>query len=88
MPMELENYAEPEVAVAAVVVAAVASPPVRRKLRQGLVYSLAAALVAGDRVAALATAVAGGAHRAVKAVKRGVSSSSTAPAAEAAAIST
>jgi hypothetical protein len=66
MPVELENYAEPEVAVAAVVVAAVASPPVRRTLRRGLVYGLAGILVAGDKVAAASTAVVGGVRRAVK----------------------
>lgn len=69
MPLEVESYAEPEVAVAAVVVAAVACPPVRRKLRQGLVYGLAATLVAGDKVVALASAAACGVSRAVKAVR-------------------
>jgi hypothetical protein len=65
MPLDIESYAEPEVAVAAVVVAAAVSPPVRRSLRKGLVYGLAGLLVAGDKVAAAASGVAGGVRRAV-----------------------
>jgi hypothetical protein len=68
MPLQLESYAEPEVAVAAVVVAAVASPPVRRTLRRGLVYGLAGILVVGDKVASAGSAVAGGLKGAGKAI--------------------
>lgn len=66
MPVDVESFAEPEVAVAVVVVAAVVSPPVRRSLRRGLVYGLAGLLVAGDKVAAAASGVAGGGRRAVE----------------------
>jgi len=79
MPVDLENYAEPEVAVAAVVVAAVASPPVRRSLRRGVVYGLAGLLVAGDKVAAAASAVAGGAAKIAKSTSK-EAASPTAPA--------
>jgi len=51
--MALEDYLEPEVAVTAVVVAAVFSPRARKVIRRGAVYGLAGILVAGD---ALATA--------------------------------
>jgi hypothetical protein len=71
MPLDVENYAEPEVAVTAVVVAAVISPPVRRTVRRGIVYGLAGVLLVGDTVAATASALAGGVHKAVKSVKRG-----------------
>ncbi len=46
--MALEDYLEPEVAVAAAVTAAVFSPAVRKLLRRGAVYGLAGALIAGD----------------------------------------
>jgi hypothetical protein len=67
--MDPESYAEPEVAVAAVIVAAAVSPPVRRTLRRGLVYGLAGILLAGDKVAAGATAVACGVSKAAKSIK-------------------
>jgi hypothetical protein len=65
MPLNIESYAEPEVAVAAVVVAAAVSPPVRRSLRKGVVYGLAGLLMAGDKVTAAASGVACGVRRAV-----------------------
>jgi hypothetical protein len=46
--MALEDYLEPEIAVTAVVVAAVASPRARKIIRRGAVYGLAGILVAGD----------------------------------------
>ncbi len=52
--MDLEDFWEPEVAVTAGVVAAVAavaaSPRLRRLVRQGAVYGLAGALIAGDKI--------------------------------------
>jgi hypothetical protein len=65
MPLDIESYAEPEVAVAAVVVAAAVSPPVRRSVRKGVVYGLAGLLIAGDKVAAAASGAACGVRRAV-----------------------
>jgi hypothetical protein len=58
--MEFENLLEPEVAAAAVVVAAVASPPVRRAVRRGAIYGLAGLIVAGDAVSSFAKGVGRG----------------------------
>jgi hypothetical protein len=55
--MAVEDYLEPEVAVAVAVTAAVCSPPVRRILRRGLVYGLAGLIVARDKVSSAAQAV-------------------------------
>lgn len=51
--MALDDYLEPEVAIAVAVTAAVASPPVRKALRKGAVYGLAGLMTAGDKLAAL-----------------------------------
>ncbi len=56
--MALDDYLEPEVAVAVAVTAAVASPPVRKAMRRGLVYGLAGLLTLGDKLAAGAREVA------------------------------
>jgi hypothetical protein len=56
--MALDDYLEPEVAIAVAVTAAVASPPVRKVLRRGLVYGLAGLLVAGDKVTSAAREIA------------------------------
>jgi hypothetical protein len=61
--MALDDYLEPEVAVAVAVTAAVASPSVRKVVRRGLVYGLAGLLIAGDQVATAA-------KRAAKEVQR------------------
>jgi hypothetical protein len=65
--MPLQNFAEPEVAVAAVVVGTVASPKLRNIVRRGAVYGIAGALMAYDRTAAVAQGL-------VKGVRNGVSS--------------
>jgi hypothetical protein len=51
MPLDFESYVEPEVGVAAVVVAAVAAPSLRKVLRRSAVYGLAGVLIAYDKVA-------------------------------------
>lgn len=56
--MALDDYLEPEVAIAVAVTAAVASPPVRKVLRRGLVYGLAGLMVAGDKIAGTAREIA------------------------------
>ena len=56
--MDLEDYLEPEVAIAVAVTAAVASPPVRKALRKAAVYGLAGVLTAGDRLAAIGHGIA------------------------------
>jgi hypothetical protein len=48
--MEFEDYLEPEVAVTAVVAAAVFSPRARKLVRQGAVYGTAGVLAAGEAV--------------------------------------
>ena len=55
--MELEDFLEPEIAVAAAVTAAVTSPRVRRALRRGAVFGLAGALAAGDTIASFSRGV-------------------------------
>ena len=62
--MALEDYMEPEVAVTAVVTAAVFSPPVRRVIRRGLVYGMAGVLIAGDAIASFARGVGQGVQQA------------------------
>jgi len=62
--MALEDYMEPEVAVTAVVAAAVFSPPVRKVIRRGLVYGMAGALIAGDAIASFARGVGQGVQQA------------------------
>jgi hypothetical protein len=54
MPLNPESYVEPEVGVAVVVTAAAASPSLRKVVRRSLVYGLAGALIAYDKVAAAA----------------------------------
>ena len=51
--MALDDYLEPEIAITAIVAAAIFSPRGRQILRKGAVYGLAGVLVAGD---ALSTA--------------------------------
>jgi hypothetical protein len=53
-PEGLEDYAQPEIGLAALAVAALFSPRVRRGLRWGLVQGVAGVLAAGDSIAGLA----------------------------------
>ena len=62
--MALDDYLEPEVAIAVAVTAAVASPPVRKVLRRGLVFGLAGLMVAGDKIAGTAREIARSAQQA------------------------
>ena len=62
--MALEDYLEPEVAVTAVVTAAVFSPRARKVIRRGLVYGMAGALIAGDAIASFARSVGQGVQEA------------------------
>jgi hypothetical protein len=70
MPLNVESYAEPEVAVAAVVVAAVVAPPVRRTVRRGLIYGLAGTLLAFDKASAVVHGAALGVSRGVSALRK------------------
>lgn len=58
--MDFEDLLEPEVAAAAAVTAAIASPQVRRAVRRGAVYGLAGLIVAGDAVSSFAKGVGRG----------------------------
>lgn len=63
--MAVDDFLEPEVAIAVAVTAAVASPPVRKVLRRGLVYGLAGLLTAGDKIAGAARELAHSAQQTV-----------------------
>ena len=62
--MALEDYMEPEVAVTAVVTAAVFSPRARKVIRRGLVYGMAGVLIAGDAITSFARGVGQGVQQA------------------------
>jgi hypothetical protein len=68
--MEPDSYFDPEVAVTALVVTAVASPPVRRWLRRGIVYAVTQILRVTDRMSDVQDTVRRGARRATKSVQR------------------
>jgi hypothetical protein len=57
---EFEDFADPRIAVTALVTAAVMSKPGRRLLRQGAVYSIAGVLMARDAVTGLSSGVSRG----------------------------
>jgi len=59
--MALDDYIEPEIAIAVAITAAIASPPVRKVMRKGAVYGLAGLMVAKDRLTQAAGGVARGA---------------------------
>ena len=61
--MEPEDFLEPEVAVTAVVAAAIFSPGARKLIRMGLVYATAGALIAGDAVASFTKNIGQGAQQ-------------------------
>jgi hypothetical protein len=62
--MAVEDYAEPEVAVAVAVTAALASSKARRVMRQGAVYGLAGIFKAGDALGVFARGVSRGVQQA------------------------
>ena len=64
--MAVEDYADPEVAVAVAVTAAIASPKARRVMRQGAVYGLAGILKAGDTLGVFARGVGRGVQQAAE----------------------
>ena len=63
--MAVDDYLEPEVAVAAAATAALFSPRVRGVMRKGLVYGTAGVMTVGDAVASVAKGAGRGAQRAV-----------------------
>jgi len=76
----MDDFLEPEVAVAVAVTAAVCSPPVRKVLRTGLVYGLAGLIIARDRASQTASAV----KKSVQHAAEGVGQKAVETAAEAA----
>jgi hypothetical protein len=62
--MAVDDYLEPEVAVAAAATAALFSPRVRGVLRRGLVYGTAGVMTAGDAVVSVAKGAGKGVQRA------------------------
>ena len=64
--MDPEDFLEPEVGIAAAVVAAIAAPPVRKAVRRGAVLGVAGILMAGDAVASFARGIGEGAQRAAQ----------------------
>lgn len=77
--MDLDDFLEPEIAVAVAVTAAVATPGVRKVLRKGAVYGLAGLLMAGDKISELAKSAADKAqHMMPEAAERG-GAAATAP---------
>ncbi|MGH2509127.1 MAG: hypothetical protein ACRDHZ_17245 [Ktedonobacteraceae bacterium] len=62
--MALDDYFEPEVAVTAVVTAALFSPRARKLIRRGAVYGIAGLLKAGDAVTTFAGSVKQGVQEA------------------------
>jgi hypothetical protein len=77
--MALDDYLEPEVAIAVAVTAAVASPPVRKVLRRGLVYGLAGLMVAGDKITAAARDIAQSAQQTAAPANNGPQETAQAP---------
>jgi hypothetical protein len=65
--MDLEDYVEPEIAIAVAATATVLSPRVRGVLRSGAVYGLAGVLIAGDAIGSVAHGVGRGAQQAASA---------------------
>jgi hypothetical protein len=81
MPLDVENYAEPEVAVAAAVVGAAASPSLRRAICRSVVYGLAGALIAFDKSSAVAQGIAKGVKSGVRSISPDGDAPAPAPAA-------
>lgn len=66
--MEVEDFLQPEIAVTAVVTAAIFSPQARKVMRRGAVYGLAGILVASDAVASFGKSVGRGVKAASESV--------------------
>lgn len=62
--MDVEDFLEPEIAVAAAVTAAITSPQVRKALRTGAVFGLAGLITAGDAIATFSKSVGRGVQQA------------------------
>lgn len=77
--MDLEDYLEPEIAVTAVVTAALFSPRGRQILRRGAVYSIAGVMIAGDAIASFARSIGQGFKQMGAAAPEGTASPEGAP---------
>jgi Tfp pilus assembly major pilin PilA len=74
--MALEDYMEPEVAIAVAVTAAVASPQVRKTIRRGAVYGLAGLMIAGEKLSQVSQAIAQKSRQGAAVVQEAVSTRS------------
>jgi hypothetical protein len=77
--MALDDYMEPEVAIAVAVTAAVASPPVRKVMRKGAVYGLAGLLMLGDRLSAMSRTIVQTAQQTAASMTHGATNGATEP---------
>jgi len=68
--MDLDDLFDPKVMVAVALTAAVSSPPVRKVVRRGAVYGVAGAMIAADRLGALAHRVADNARSAAQSTQQ------------------
>lgn len=68
--MEIEDFAEPEIAVTAAVAAAIFSPRARKVMRKGLVYGMAGVLAAGDAVTSFAHSIGQGVQQVSESASR------------------
>jgi len=65
--MDFEDFVEPEIAVTAVLTAALFSPRARKIIRKGMVYGMASILTAGDVATAFGRSVRQGVKQAEEA---------------------
>ena len=65
--MDFEDFVEPEIAVTAVLTAALFSPRARKVIRKGMVYGMAGILTAGDVATAFGRSVRQGVKQAEEA---------------------
>lgn len=75
--MDFEDLLQPEVAVGAAIAAAIFSPRIRGLLRQGVVYTLAGGLIAGDAVTSVAKGVGQGAQKAASSASSAASNATS-----------
>ena len=75
--MDPEDFVSPEVGITAVVVAAVASPRVRKVARRGAVLGVAGALMAGDAISSFARGFGQGVSHGAQRFAEGASAASS-----------
>lgn len=71
--MDPEDFVSAEVGITAAVVAAIASPPVRKVVRRGAVLGVAGVLVAGDAITSFARGLGQGVGQGLQRATQGAS---------------